>query len=59
VWQLFDHGGNIAFHAWCSAHLPGFMNAAVNWVTGLIGWAVLGVPGVVMAFLFGRRTADA
>jgi len=59
VWGLFDHGGNEAFHAWCNAHLWAFLTKGVNAVTGLPGWAATGVPGIILAFLFGRRTADA
>jgi hypothetical protein len=59
VWSLFDNHGNPAFHAWCAAHLPGFLNTGINAVTGLPGWAATGVPGIILAFLFGRRTADA
>ena len=59
VWQLFDHGGNVAFPAWCTAHLAAFLSTGITAVTGLPGWAATGVPGIILAFLFGRRTADA
>lgn len=58
VWALMDKSGNAAFHAWILAHLPGFLTTAINAVTGLPGWAATGVPGIILAFLFGRRVAD-
>ena len=58
VWALFDKSGVVAFHAWCDAHLPAFLAHGIALLTGLWGWAVTGVPGIVLAFLFGRRTAD-
>lgn len=58
VWALFAKSAVASFHAWCTAHLPGFLNSGVAGLFGLPGWAVLGVPGIVLAFLFGRRTAD-
>jgi hypothetical protein len=58
VWALFDKGGNAAFHLWCNAHLWGFITKGINAVTALPGWAATGVPGIILAFLFGRRVAD-
>ncbi|MEI9996012.1 MAG: hypothetical protein WDM91_15560 [Rhizomicrobium sp.] len=58
VWALFDKSAVTAFHAWCTAHLPGLLAQAIAWLFGLPGWAVTGVPGIILAFLFGRRTAD-
>ena len=58
VWALFDKSGVVAFHAWCAAHLPAFLAHGIAVIWGLWGWAVAGVPGIVLAFLFGRRTAE-
>src|ERR1700712_3136969 len=58
VWGLFDKTGVLAFHAWCEAHLPGFLAHGIFAVLSLPGWAATGVPGIILAFLFGRRTAD-
>ena len=58
VFALFDKAGAPAFHVWINAHLPGFLARTVGGLLGLWGWAVLGVPGIVLAFLFGRRTAE-
>ncbi len=58
VWALFNAGGVAAFHAWCNAHLPGFLAHGIAVLFGLPGWAATGVPGIILAFLFGRRVAD-
>ena len=57
VWALFDYHGNPAFHAWCNAHLWPFITGGITAVTSLPSWAATGVPGIILAFLFGRRTA--
>ncbi|MEJ1967719.1 MAG: hypothetical protein WDN03_03635 [Rhizomicrobium sp.] len=59
VWALFTKSGEEAFHAWCTAHLPGLLTRGIGAVTALPGWAATGVPGIILAFLFGRRTVDA
>ena len=58
VWGLFDKSGVVAFHAWCEAHLPGFLAHGLFAMLSLPGWAATGVPGIILAFLIGRRTAD-
>jgi len=58
VLALLSKTDVVAFHAWCSAHLPAFLAKGIAFLTSLWGWAVAGVPGIVLAFLFGRRTAD-
>jgi len=58
VLALFDKSGMASFDAWISAHLPGFLAGGVTALLGCWSWAVLGIPGIVLAFLFGRRTAD-
>ena len=58
VWALFNASGDAAFHAWCNAHLPGFLAHGIAGLFGLPGWAATGVPGIILAFLFGRRTAE-
>ena len=58
VLALISKDGVVAFHAWCDAHLPGFLAHFIVLIMSLWGWAVAGVPGIVLAFLFGRRTAD-
>jgi hypothetical protein len=58
VWALADKSAMLGFHAWCDHHLPGFLAHGIAAAFGLPGWGVTGVPGIVLAFLFGRRTAD-
>jgi hypothetical protein len=58
VWALFDKSAVDAFHAWCDHHLPAFLAHGVAALFGLPAWAATGVPGIILAFLFGRRVAD-
>lgn len=58
VWALFNASGVAGFHAWCNAHLPGFLAQGIAALFRLPGWAATGVPGIILAFLFGRRTAE-
>ena len=56
VWALFGDPNH--FKAWCEHTLPEFL---ANWIEVALtfwGWAVTGVTGVVMAFLFGRRPVE-
>lgn len=59
VWTMFDKPGVDAFHAWLARHLPAVLAHAIDAIFTLPGWAATGVPGIVLAFLFGRRTVDA
>jgi len=59
VWVLFDKPGNEQFHAWLVRHLPALLARGIEAMFTLPGWAATGVPGIVLAFLFGRRTVDA
>ena len=59
VWNLFDKPGNEQFHAWLVHHLPALLARGIEAMFTLPGWAATGVPGIVLAFLFGRRTVDA
>jgi hypothetical protein len=58
VWALFDKTGMDAFHAWVGRHLPGPLPAAIGAIFTIPGWAATGVPGAVLAFLFGRRMSE-
>jgi hypothetical protein len=58
VLALFDKSAMLAFHAWCDQHMPAFLTHGVGVLFGLPGWGVIGVPGIVLAFIFGRRSAD-
>jgi hypothetical protein len=59
VWGLIDKGGPDAFQAWANRALPGMIAGWMKTVLGLYSWAVLGLIGVVLAFLFGRRSGGA
>ena len=54
VWAVFDKGGLDVFKAWVDHHAA-FMAQAVYSSLALPGWAVAGVIGVILAFIFGRR----
>ena len=58
VWTMLDKPGVEAFHAWLTRHLPALLAHGIDAIFTLPGWAATGVPGIVLAFLFGRRTAD-
>ena len=58
VWALFSKGGADAFKVWTEHYLPGPVPHWIASVLTLPGWAVTGVLGVILAFLFGRRVAD-
>jgi hypothetical protein len=55
VWALFNKPAMTAFHAWLGVHLPHALASGINAVFALPGWAATGVPGIILAFLFGRR----
>jgi hypothetical protein len=58
VWMIIDKSGDAWFKAWLAKDLPAFVSSALNAIIALPGWAVSGVIGTVLAFLFGRRVAD-
>jgi hypothetical protein len=58
VWMIVDKAGDASFKAWMIKAVPGFVVSAFNTVIALPGWAVSGVIGVILAFIFGRRVAD-
>jgi len=55
VWGMFDPGSVAAFKAWTYAGLPGFFARGVDSLLDIPGWAVTGVIGVILAFIFGRK----
>ena len=55
AWGLLDKGGPEAFLAWADRVLPAMIAGWLKTILGLYSWAVLGLIGVVLAFLFGRR----
>ncbi|HEX4532806.1 MAG TPA: hypothetical protein VH000_01135 [Rhizomicrobium sp.] len=59
VWTILDAGNLAAFKAWVNGTLP---QPTPGWVYSFLtlpGWAIFGVVGVILAFLFGRRSVDA
>ena len=55
VWDLFDSGAAERFMTWESGHLPGFVAGAIDAVLRVWSWGLVGVLGVVLAFVFGRK----
>jgi hypothetical protein len=58
VWGLFARNSEAAFLTWLPRAMPA---VAAGWVATLLSlpaWGPTGVLGVILAFLFGRRTAD-
>src|ERR1700722_12613404 len=55
VWALLSHGGAGVFKAWLAHTLPAPVPNWIGAVLTLPAWALTGVLGVVLAFLFGRR----
>lgn len=58
VWATFDKQSVEAFHAWLGRHLPAVLAQGIDAIFTLPGWAATGVPGTVLAFLFGRRSIE-
>ncbi|MEI9931287.1 MAG: hypothetical protein WDM89_12285 [Rhizomicrobium sp.] len=54
VWRLFSVNGVAHFRDWALHHWPPFALHAFDVVLTLPGWAVTGVPGVILNFLAGR-----
>jgi len=59
IWATLDKPSMDAFHAWLDRHLAPALAHGVAEIFTLPGWAATGVPGTVLAFLFGRRAPDA
>jgi hypothetical protein len=54
VWGLVDNNGLTHFKSWVQNELP-FLAQTVYSSLALPGWAVAGVIGVILAFVFGRK----
>jgi hypothetical protein len=57
VWTVADRGSIDGFKSWLEHHAPGAVTHGIESFLATPGWALFGVVGVVLAFLFGRRTA--
>ena len=55
VWGIFNPPAWIAFKSWVQNHAA-FMAQGVYSFLALPGWAATGVLGVILAFVFGRRS---
>jgi hypothetical protein len=54
VWALLNKHSLDAFKSWVQHHLP-FAAQSVYSFLALPGWAVTGVLGVILSFIFGRK----
>lgn len=59
VWAMFSADGPVWFKAWAERHWPPVAIHALQTVLTLPGWAVTGVPGVILNFVSGRTQVDA
>jgi len=59
VWTWVAQGGPDAFRVWAQHHWPPAALHAFDTILVLPGWAVTGVPGVILNFLSGRSHAEA
>lgn len=59
VWALLCKDSLVAFKSWIGATLPPFLAGWVYRLLGMWAWGVVGVLGIVLAFLFGRRHMEA
>ena len=59
VWGLVDASGLAAFKSWVEATLPGPVPGWIYSLLSMWGFGVVGVLGVILAFLFGRRHVEA
>jgi hypothetical protein len=58
VWLLMNKSSAAAFTGWLQHSLPASVAGWIGTVLSLPAWSLTGVLGVILAFLFGRRTAD-
>ena len=59
IWALFGKGSEVAFNAWVQHALPLPIAHLIGSVLSLWAWSIPGVIGVVLAILFGRKSAEA
>src|ERR1700760_66732 len=57
VWTAVNSASIDALKVWLDHHAPKAVTHGVESFLATPGWAVFGVLGVVIAFVFGRRTA--
>jgi hypothetical protein len=54
VWSMIDDDGQTHFKNWVQHYLPFFAQGVYSSLA-LPGWAITGVIGVILAFVFGRK----
>ena len=54
VWAIIDANGLTVFKDWVQHYLP-FLAQGIYSALALPGWAITGVIGVILAFIFGRK----
>ena len=59
VWTMLSADGPATFRIWAEHHWPPVALHALQTVLTLPGWAVTGVPGVILNFLSGRTHPEA
>jgi hypothetical protein len=55
VWSLIDKGGLAASQAWAQHALPAPLTRLFAMLLSTWSWVVVGIPGIVLVFLFDRR----
>lgn len=55
IWGLFDQPHLDGFKSWVQNHVPAVAHGVYSFLA-LPGWAATGVLGVILAFIFGRKT---
>jgi hypothetical protein len=58
VWNLTSSTSAAAFNVWMQRTLPSPVPGWIGAVLALPAWAPTGVLGVVLAFLFGRKSPE-
>jgi hypothetical protein len=59
IWALFDKAGVDGFKSWLDHTLPSPLSGWVSAIFQVWAWAFFGMLGVILAFLFGRRSEEA
>ena len=54
IWGLFDANSVKAFKAWADHTMPGFIAGLIYSTLAIPAWSI-GVIGVILAFVFGRK----
>ena len=58
VWALIDKESLVAFKSWVEMTLPSPVRAWTYTLLGMLAFGVVGVPGVLLGFLFARRHVE-